>query len=312
MAGLETRVAAAVDSAAKTHATNATAKAAKAATPDNGGTDTDVQSQIDAVLIANPPSWLFLEGAFAILGIGLAAGYVVWRLVRPTDFLPSSNYAVYAGLFIVALAIEQILEPFAGYIVPSTTQKKAQAKATVAKVTRAKAAVPDVPAVALAPAPEALTAVTTATATAAVQTTQLQAAGAEKEHHRSPANRAVLMGALASTLAIVVYAWVGIFLLRVCRNACSHLDHREHTHHGSRLPGKEGPEQSAEPLGRPGRHRTRRRGGNEAAPRPHHQHPVVSKRRQIDVDVDLAGARQAPVRSSMCWSSIQSGIRNQM
>ena len=49
----------------------------------------------------------------------------------------------------MALAIERILEPFAGYIVPSTTLKKAQAKATATKVTRPKPLSPAVPAVPL-------------------------------------------------------------------------------------------------------------------------------------------------------------------
>ena len=221
MTGIGGDLEAVVNKEADTHTAKVTNAVKAAATPANGGKTaagdpTDVQEQVVAVLAANPPSWLFLVGAFAILGAGVAAGYVVWRAVRPSDFLPSSNYAVYAGLFIMALAIERILEPFAGYIVPSTTLKKAQAKATAAKVARAKAAVPAVPVVALAAAPEAAAALVAATktATAAVQTAQSQAAVAEKEHHRSQANRAVLMWALASTLAMVVCAWVGIFLLR--------------------------------------------------------------------------------------------------
>jgi len=40
----------------------------------------------------------------------------------------------------MTLAIERVLEPFAGYIVPSTTMKKARASATGAKVARVQAA----------------------------------------------------------------------------------------------------------------------------------------------------------------------------
>jgi len=69
-------------------------------------------------------------GAFGILGPVGALGYVVWRrAARPSDFMPSSNYAIYAGLFIMALAIERVLESFSAYIVPSTA-KKARAEAT--------------------------------------------------------------------------------------------------------------------------------------------------------------------------------------
>jgi hypothetical protein len=212
---------------ANNHAATAKKKAAAAATTANGGKKastasgtsgggaggttqtTDVQSQVDAVLTANPPSWLFLLGAFGILVAGGVLAYVVWRAVRPSDFMPSSNYAIYAGLFIMALAIERVLEPFSGYIVPSTTMKKARAKATAAKVTRAKAVLP-----AQLPADGEAAPGTADHPAADLATAQLQAAVASKEQHRSQANRAVLMWAIASTLAMVICAWVGIFLLR--------------------------------------------------------------------------------------------------
>jgi len=195
MTGVAGKVKAMVASQADKHATNAKEKVGAAATPDNGGNDTDVQSQIDAVLTANPPSWLFLCGALCILVAGGGLGYLVWRAARPSDFMPSTNYAVYAGLFIMALAIERVLEPFAGYIVPSTTMKKARVSATAANVTRVKANSQPQPTSALAAA-------------------QSQTAVASKEHHRSQANRAVLMWAMASALAMVICASVGIFLLR--------------------------------------------------------------------------------------------------
>jgi hypothetical protein len=245
MAGLVDAAEKFVKGQAKKHTKTATGKAKAAATTANGGkdasgtgTDTDVQSQVDAVLAANPPSWLFLLGALGILGVGGAAGYVIWRAVRPSDFMPSSNYAIYAGLFIMALAIERVLEPFSGYIVPSTTMKKARAKATAAQVTRVKAVLPaqhaanvaaetpvqtevgtDPPEVGTdppeAPTPPAQPHVPPRVGpTGALATAQSQAAVASKEQHRSQANRAVLMWAIASTLAMVICAWVGIFLLR--------------------------------------------------------------------------------------------------
>jgi len=48
-----------VTSQAQKHAASAKSKAAAASTSDNSGADDDVLSQIDAVLTANPPSWLF-------------------------------------------------------------------------------------------------------------------------------------------------------------------------------------------------------------------------------------------------------------
>ncbi len=44
--------------------------------------------------------------------------------------MPSSNYAVYAGLFIMALAIERLLEPFSGLFIPSTKTQKAKSVAS--------------------------------------------------------------------------------------------------------------------------------------------------------------------------------------
>jgi hypothetical protein len=218
---LETQAKAVVAAVQAKEPTDAITKAAKTATttasPANGGTDPDVESQVVAVLAADPPTWQFVVVAFAILAAGLLAGYGLWQGIKPSDFMPSSNYAVYAGLFIMALAIERVLEPFAAYVVPSTTVKKAQAKATAAKVTRAKAAVPAVPAAALTGAgTETVAAVAEAhtKAAAAVSTAQSEAAVATKEHHLSQANRAVLMWAIASALAMLVCASVGVFLLR--------------------------------------------------------------------------------------------------
>ncbi len=93
MTGIGSDLEAAVDKEADTHTTKVTNAVKAAATPDNGGKTaagdpTDVQEQVVAVLAANPPSWLFLVGAFAILGAGVAAGYVVLAR-RATIGLPA-------------------------------------------------------------------------------------------------------------------------------------------------------------------------------------------------------------------------------
>ena len=89
----------------------------------NGGNG--VPDEVTSLLNADPPSWPSILAAFVILAAGTALSYVVWRSVKPTDFMPSSNYAVYAGLFVMALALERVLEPFSGLFIQSTKKNKA-------------------------------------------------------------------------------------------------------------------------------------------------------------------------------------------
>lgn len=179
-------------SSSGTTATQAKSSAARA--PAIGGGDGDAQSLADAALAKNLPSVLYLLAALVILVAGGYIGRTVWHHVRPSDFMPSSNYAVYAGLFIMALAIERVLEPFSGLFAPSTTKKKTQAVATAAKAARLSSTQP--------------------VGSAETIGAQNKAAAAKSVHHGSQANRAVLMWAFASGLAMVICAWVGVFILR--------------------------------------------------------------------------------------------------
>lgn len=177
----------------------------------NGGIG--VPEEVTDLLNADPPRWPWILAAFGILAVGTTVSYVTWRSVKPTDFMPSSNYAVYAGLFVMALALERVLEPFSGLFIPSVKAKKARSTATAAHAKRAQvvaatsqlhAAVAD-PAAAAQRADEALQAAAAA---------QKDAAVAEQEHHHSQASRAVLMWATAAILAMLACASLGIFLLR--------------------------------------------------------------------------------------------------
>ena len=172
-----------------------------------------VPEEVANLLEADPPSWPWILAALGILAVGTIVSYEVWRSVKPTDFMPSSNYAVYAGLFVMALALERVLEPFSGLFSPSVKAKKAQSTAEAAHAKRARvvaatsqlhAAVAD-PAAATQRAEEALQAAAAA---------QKDAAVAQEEHHHSQANRAVLMWATAAVLAMLTCASLGIFLLR--------------------------------------------------------------------------------------------------
>jgi hypothetical protein len=209
-------------------------------TPQNSGTDQGAQSVIDeadSLLEADPPTGQWIVIAFVILVLGTALAYGVWLWLKPGDFMPSSNYATYAGLFIMALAIERILEPFSGLFIPSTKAKKVRSRATTAHAKRAVAAVTGLHAVAALPAghapleaaaPQAALPAQQATAAqqeaAAAQkaaAAQQEAAAAQKaaavaqtELHHSQGARAVLMWATASILAMLVCASLGVFLLR--------------------------------------------------------------------------------------------------
>ncbi len=159
-----------------------------------------VPELVDDILAAKAPSGWWIAAAFGILAVGIVGSYFVWRAIKPTDFMPSSNYAVYAGLFVMATAIERVLEPFSGWFIPSTENKKMTA--TVAKV---KANVVSAKAATSPEKPEAQ-----ADAVAA----RKQAAGAQHAFHLAQSTRAVLMWATASVLAMLACAVLGIFLLR--------------------------------------------------------------------------------------------------
>ncbi len=187
------------------------AKANAGASAQNGGNG--VPEEVTSLLNADPPNWPWILAAFGILAVGTTVSYVVWRSVKPTDFMPSSNYAVYAGLFVMALALERVLEPFSGLFIPSVKAKKAQSTAMAAHAKRAQvvAAASQLHAVVADPAAAAQRAEEALQTAAAAQK---EAAVAQKEHHHSQANRAVLMWATASVLAMLACASLGIFLLR--------------------------------------------------------------------------------------------------
>jgi hypothetical protein len=178
----------------------ASKKVKAGASAQNGGNDGGVIEEATTLLAVNPPTWPWVLSAFGILAAGTALSYLVWRSVKPADFLPSANYATYAGLFIMALAIERILEPFSGLFIPTTKEKKARSRATTARAKDVQIAITSG-----VPRPPAAVPVGQA---------QTEAAVAQTEFHRAQGARAVLMWATASVLAMLVCAALGIFLLR--------------------------------------------------------------------------------------------------
>jgi hypothetical protein len=166
--------------------------------PAQDADDAEVAAEVDKILQANPPTGGWILVAFVVLAVGTVVSYLVWRAIKPTDFMPSSNYAVYAGLFIMALTIERVLEPFSGLFVTDTKKKKATATVTAAKANLVTATAVANPGEAQ---PQAIAA-------------QKKAAEAQNAFHRSQSIRAVLMWATASVLAMLLCAALGVFLLR--------------------------------------------------------------------------------------------------
>jgi hypothetical protein len=173
----------------------APAQSASETEPSNGGED--VPDEVKSILGADPFTGWWTLLAFVILAVGTALSYLVWRLVKPADFMPASGYAVYAGLFVMALAIERVLEPFSGLFVPSTKNKKMMSNIATAQAKHAQAI-----------------AITGPRDTAPAIQARREAVVAQNDFHRSQGIRAVLMWATAAVLAMVACAALGIFLLR--------------------------------------------------------------------------------------------------
>jgi hypothetical protein len=168
------------------------------AAPPAGVAEPDVASEVNSLLAANPPPWQWILSAFVILAAGAVGSYFLWKGVKPADFKPSSDYATYAGLFIMALAIERILEPFSGLFVPGTKRKKAASRTTAARAKHAQTAatisgprapvvVPVGPAKKAVAAHQAAAAQRAAAARTAAAAAQQEAALAQTKFHRAQA-----------------------------------------------------------------------------------------------------------------------------
>ena len=121
----------------------------------------------------------------AVLVAGAVGAWALYKAVDPTDFVPGSQYAAFAGLFVVSLAVERLLEPFSGYLVPTVELTKQKRDAMMALAIN----------------------------TGEHKHAQL-AAEVQKELGKTRADRAILMWAIASVVAMLGSAALGVFLLR--------------------------------------------------------------------------------------------------
>lgn len=187
------------------------ASGASGATGSSGGNGSsndppEIGTQIADTLAKNPPPGWSVLVAFAIIVVGLIGVYILWRCRRPSDFMPSSNYAIYAGLFIMALALERLLEPFSGWFFIKADDQKAKSVASQAHAKRVtQAHVLKTPLHAAASSPPNMDQVAAAQKAATAET---------KKAHVLQSKRAVLMWAVATLLAMLSCAALGIFLLR--------------------------------------------------------------------------------------------------
>ncbi len=58
----------------------------------------------------------YLLGAYVVIGFGVLAGWVLWKVVKPHDFVPEPGVSVFALLYIFAQTIERVLEPLTSHI----------------------------------------------------------------------------------------------------------------------------------------------------------------------------------------------------
>jgi hypothetical protein len=80
---------------------------------------------------ATPPAsvsvtWVFVSYVFIVAGAGL--GILFWWLRNPAPFSPASGISVFAPLYILAQAIERVIEPFTSLIPSKAPDDKGKDK----------------------------------------------------------------------------------------------------------------------------------------------------------------------------------------
>jgi hypothetical protein len=142
----------------------------------------NILKKVSYALETSPPRPLPLLVALIILAVGSTAAYFLHLALNPSDFRSGNTYAPVAALFLLALAVERLLEPFSGFFLPSVTTDKREYRKMAVEMMR----------------------------------TQKTAAYMDLKHDadRSRASRAVLMWGVASVLAMLVAASTGFFVMR--------------------------------------------------------------------------------------------------
>ena len=129
---------------------------------------------------AGPPDTGYMLSAYAIVAVGALAGWALWELVKPRVYLPAPGVSIFAALYVFAQCIERVMEPLSSFLGTATDENRKTVK---------KAEAMD--AFARRPSPRTRAVVT------------------QVRH-----NRAVLIWAIASFLAMLASGSLGLLLLR--------------------------------------------------------------------------------------------------
>jgi hypothetical protein len=147
--------------------------------------------------VDSSPSWWTVGLSYLLV---LAAGVVAWLIYTGTDpnplILDVEGFSVFAPLYIAAQAIERFLEPLAGRIGTTTSEKSALKRARQHKVRL-----------------EALPATDPQRTLANLETADTQIEAAELALAKAQAKRAIPLWAVASVLGLLVCAILGLGLI---------------------------------------------------------------------------------------------------
>jgi hypothetical protein len=101
---------------------------------DHGGTNSASQAAVTPRLAPMPGKHEHLRSTVIALGIAAVSFVVAWWLHGNTSsaYRIDSQWGAFAGLFILALAIERALEPFSRKLGPDTTRLKTDRDRTLA------------------------------------------------------------------------------------------------------------------------------------------------------------------------------------
>jgi hypothetical protein len=94
---------------------------------DHGGTNSALKTVVRPPLPSTPGKQEQVRSTVVALGIAVALFFAAWRLHGNTSsaYRIDSQWGAFAGLFILALAIERAVEPFSRRLGPDTTTFKA-------------------------------------------------------------------------------------------------------------------------------------------------------------------------------------------
>lgn len=121
----------------------------------------------------------------AAIAAGSILGWVAFKRFHPHDLVIDAAYGAFAGLFVLAQALERLLEPFTNFIPPSSETWKRRRNVAVAKALRTRQ-----------------------------HGHAKDAAIAQAKLDQVRADRVVILWGLATALATVASPLLGLYLLR--------------------------------------------------------------------------------------------------